>query len=46
MAVESAVAVWMPMARFAAPTARVPRQAAGRPVSWPYASAANAAAPS
>ncbi len=33
--VESAVAVWMPMARFAAPTARVPRHAAGRPVSWP-----------
>ena len=28
-------AVWMPIARFAAPTARVPRQAAGRPVSWP-----------
>ena len=33
--VESAVAVWMPMARFEAPTARVPRHAAGRPVSWP-----------
>ena len=44
--VESAVAVWMPMARLAAPTARVPRQAAGRPVSCPYASAANAAPPS
>ncbi len=33
--VESAVAVWIPIARFAAPTARVPRHAAGRPVSWP-----------
>ena len=29
-----------------APTARVPRQTAGRPVSWPYASAMNAAPPS
>ena len=29
--VESWRAVWMPIARFAAPTARVPRQAAGRP---------------
>ena len=46
IAVESAVAVWMPMARLDAPTARVPRHAAGRPVSWPYASAAKAAAPS
>ena len=35
MGVESAVAVWMPMARLEAPTIRVPRQAAGRPVSWP-----------
>ena len=44
--VESWRAVWMPIARFEAPTARVPRQAAGRPVSWPWASAMNAAAPS
>jgi hypothetical protein len=35
-----------PIARFAPPTARVPRQTAGRPVSWPCASAMNAAAPS
>ena len=46
MGVESAKAVWMPMARLLAPTARVPRQTAGLPVSCPYASAANAAAPS
>ena len=32
---ESAVAVWIPMARLAAPTALVPRHAAGRPVSCP-----------
>ena len=44
--VESWRAVWMPMARFAPPTARVPRQTAGRPVSWPWASAMNAAPPS
>ena len=42
--VESWRAVWIPMARFAPPTARVPRQTAGRPVSWPWASAMNAAA--
>ena len=34
------------MARLAPPTARVPRHAAGRPVSWACASAMNAAAPS
>ena len=34
------------MARFEPPTARVPRQAAGRPVSCAWASAMNAAAPS
>ena len=34
------------MARLLAPTARVARHAAGRPVSWPWASAMNAAAPS
>ena len=44
--VESWRAVWMPIARLAAPTARVPTAAAGRPVSWPWASAMNAAAPS
>ena len=44
--VESALAVWIPMARLDAPTARVARAAAGRPVSWPYASAMNAAPPS
>ena len=44
--VESWRAVWIPMARLAAPTARVPRHTAGRPVSCPWASAMNAAAPS
>ena len=44
--VESCRAVWIPMARLAAPTARVPRHTAGRPVSCPWASAMNAAAPS
>ena len=43
---ESAYAVWMPIARFEPPTARVPRHAAGRPVSWACASAMNDAAPS
>ena len=36
----------MPIARFAPPTARVPMQTAGRPVSWACASAMNEAAPS
>ena len=39
-------AVWIPMARFDPPTARVPRQTAGRPVNCPCASAMNEAAPS
>ncbi len=43
---ESDRAVWIPMARLAAPTALVPRHRAGRPVSWPTASAMNAAPPS
>ena len=43
---KSCRAVWIPMARLAAPTARVPRHTAGRPVSCPWASAMNAAAPS
>ena len=43
---ESWRAVWIPMARLALPTARVPRLAAGRPVSCPWASAMNAAPPS
>ena len=38
--------MWIPMARLDAPTARVPRHTAGRPVSCPYASAMNAAPPS
>ena len=36
----------MPIARLVAPTARVPMQTAGRPVSCAWASAMNAAAPS
>ncbi len=46
MGVELLNAVWMPIAMFAAPTVRVPRTAAGWPVSWPTASAMNAAPPS
>ena len=44
--VESWRAVWIPIARLDAPTALVPRQTAGRPVSCPYASAMKAAPPS
>ena len=44
--VESWRAVWMPMARFAPPDRARPEATAGRPVSWPCASAMNAAPPS
>ena len=44
--VQSARAVWSPIARFDAPTARVTSTAAGRPVSCPHASAMKPAPPS
>ena len=40
---ESCFAVWTPTAAWVAPGPRVTRQIPGRPVSFPYASAAFAA---